>query len=234
MTTEQPDIFGVIQGAVEDAWPLMRSRMTVYWILAAVCALVVLATLWYLNTLDASTQMGARIEAAIQPVDLCGAIASFFIIPAAARTVRPEFKLTFLLILGLVGIGLVVGIATEIGLFLLLVPGVWVGVKLSQSTWTYLLSDGKNPFGESWEMTTGHFWETFGFFFLLTIAVVVAMIVVLGIPIFIELFAPLAGVVLGPIAFLGYVFTYHVTILGQMRWMLELRRIAEGRPQVSA
>ena len=229
MVAEQPDIFATIQGAFRDAGALMRTRMNVYWILAAVCALAVLLTLrWAGSVTDVATEQQLRIQGPLQSINLCSAIAWFFILPAAIRTVRPEFKLTFMLVLGLIGIGLVVGFATEIGLVLLIAPGIWVGVKLSQATWAYVMPAGKNPFEESWEMATGHFWETFGFYLLLGILVGLVLFAVLLIPVGVAVFVPLSGVVLGPIAFLGYVYCYHVSVLGNMRWMLELRRLGGG------
>jgi hypothetical protein len=228
VTTTQPDIFGVIQGAFRDAWPLMRSRMTVYWVLALICGALVLVALALGRLADSSVQESVRIETAIQPANLCGVIAAFFAIPAIVRTVQPEFKMTFIRILAVIGIGLVVGVVAELGLFLLIVPGIWFGVKLSLSTWTYLVSEDKNPFGEAWEITTGHFWETFGFLFVLSILVTLVTIVVFFIPVCVAIFVPVSAVVLTPLAFLGYMYVYHVASLGEMRWMLELRRLASG------
>ena len=222
--TTQPDIFATIQGAFRDAWPLMRSRMTVYWVLAAICAALVLIALAFGRLADPSAQEAVRIQTALQPANLCATIAAFFAVPVVVRTVRPEFAMTFVRILALIGIGLVVGIVAEVGLVLLIVPGVWFGVKLSLSTWTYLVDEGKNPFGEAWEITTGHFWETFGFFFVLSVVVTILYVVVFFIPVGVAIVAPLSAVVLTPIAFLGYVYVYHVTAIGEMRWMLELRR----------
>jgi hypothetical protein len=99
-------------------------------------------------------------------------------------------------------------------------------VKWSQATWTYLLSDGENPFGESWELTTGHFWETLGFMTLLALLLTVVLAVGFFLPAAIAIFVPVLAVLLAPIALLGYVFADHVAFLAQMRWMLELRRLA--------
>lgn len=201
----------------------MQSRMKTYWILAGICALASLAVpLAYLSH-DAQQAWQIRIQWAIQPANALGAIAMFFAIPAAARTVRPEFDMSFGRILGLIGVGLVVGVVAEIGIFLLVAPGIWVLGKWYLATWCYLLSDGKNPFGESWEITTGFFWETFGFAILLSMLVTVTLLVGFFLPVAIAIFVPLLAVVLCPLALLGYVFANHVTALAQMRWMLALR-----------
>lgn len=225
MVSARPDIFRTIEGAFRDAWPLMRSRMNVYGAMAGICGLVGLLAIAAYFTPDAQRAIQIRVQLAIQPADALGAIAMFFAIPAAVRTVRPEFSMTFGRVLGLMGVGLVVGIVCEAGLVLLIAPGIWFLGKWYLATWCYLLGDGKNPFGESWEITTGFFWETFGFAILLSMLVTVTLLVGFFLPIGIAIFVPALAFVLCPLAFLAYVFVNHVTALAQMRWMLALRAI---------
>jgi len=220
----QPDIAGTLQGAIRDSWPIMRSRSTV-WIVFAVIAALAGIVIPFVPVSDAATGQGMRMQLGIQPPNLLGGIAAFFVIPAVLRTVRPDFRMTFGRVLGLIGVAIVVGVVTEVAAAFLIVPGVWVGVKWSQSYWTYLLGEGKNPFGESWEMTTYHFWETLGFLFL--VAIVSGIVVIAAaIPVGVAVLAPILAVILLPIAFLVYVYSMHIAYLATMRWMLELRRIA--------
>jgi hypothetical protein len=219
----QPDIVQIVRGAFADAWPIMRSRIFVYGVLATVSALAGLSVP-FVHLADGNAQEQWQVQMAVQPANVLGAVAVFFALPAVLRTVRPEFRMTFIRILGMIGIGIAIGVVSEVGLFFLIVPGVLMFVKWSQATWAYLLGDGKNPFGESWEITTGHFWETLGFFFLLELVVTV-LLIGFFLPAAIAIFVPVLSVVLAPIAFLAYVFASHVSLLGQMRWMLELRRL---------
>lgn len=229
MIPAPPDLFRVVQGAFKDAWLLMRSRMNVYWVLAVICAVASMAVPLAHLTFDPQKALAIRIELAVQPANLLGAIAIFFVLPAVARTVQPEFVMTLGRILGLLGIGIAVGVVSEIGIFLLIAPGIWIMFKWYLATWCYLLSDGKNPFGESWEITTGRFWETVGFAILLSMLVTVVLLVGFLLPIAIAIFVPVLAIVLCPLAFLAYVFANHVTLLAQMRWMLALRAL----PRVS-
>ena len=222
---QQPDIAAIMRSSFRDAWPLMASRMTVYWILALVCGVLYVAMLAIARTGDPALQENLRVQAALQPANLCAGIAAFFAIATIARTVRPEFKMTAATVLTLFGIAIAVGICTEIGFLLFVVPGVWWGVKLSQTIWSYLLSEGENPFQESWQMTTGHFWETVVFFILMSVLVTLMLLVVYFVPGVIAFFVPFAGVIFAPLAFLGYTYGYHVSILANMRWMLELRAL---------
>ncbi|HEY1882074.1 MAG TPA: hypothetical protein VGG51_03410 [Candidatus Cybelea sp.] len=227
MTTAQPDIMGIIGSAFRAAWPLMERRMFVYWILAALTALGVVFGMWLGEFAGPSDQQAVHLEIAAQPVAAFAAIAMFFILPEVIRLVRPAFKMTFILVLAIIGIGLVVGIATEIGFVLLIWPGIWVAVKLSFATYAYLLDPGTNPFRESWALTTGHFWQTLGFMVVLSIFVGLIELVLLGLPLALAWVFPSGAVVLSPIAFLGVVYLYYVTFIAYMRWLLELRGLSE-------
>jgi hypothetical protein len=202
-TSPQPSIGEIIDRAFRDALPVMRSRTPVYGVLAAIAALGGLF-LPFAHAMGSTPVEGTRLQLALQPPNVLGAIAIFFVIPTVARTVRPEFRMTVGRVFGLIGIAIAIGVVVEVGFLLLIVPGVYMAVKWSQAQWAYLLGEGKNPFGESFEMTKGHFWHTLGFSILLALA---------------------AGVVLAPIALLGYIFAVHVAQLGSMRWMLALRAL---------
>ncbi len=221
------DILAVLESALRDAGPLMRSRK-VYLTLAVLCALLVGAALALANALDPTSQVQLRENAFSSAIGICMGVAAFFVMPAVARTVRPDFRLTVRGAVVLLLIAFVTGIGTEIGLVLLVLPGLWFGIKTSLATWTYLLSDGENPFAESWRLTTGHFWETFCLFFLLWVVMVLIDLVVLVVPVVVSVLVPLAGIVLAPLTFLGMVYVYHILCLTNMRWMLELRKFRDG------
>lgn len=227
VTSRQPDIMGVIGSAFRGAWPLMERKMLVYWILAALTALGVVFGMWLGEFSGPSDQQGVRLEIASQPVAAFAAIALFFILPEVIRVARPAFKMTFMLVLVCIGVGFVVALATEIGIFLLIWPGIWIAVKLNFSTYAYLLDQGKNPFKESWAITTGHFWTTLAFMGLLAIFVGLVEVVLLGLPIALAWVFPSGAVILSPIAFLGCVYVYYVTFLAYVRWLLELRGLSE-------
>lgn len=224
MTTVPPQstMPSIVEGAFRDSLPLLRSRLTVYGILAILCAIGGVVVPFVHGTDKMPTEL-LRLQIAVQSPNLCGAIAIFFIFPAVVRTVRPEFRMTVGRFFALIGIGLVVEICTAIaGLFLAL-PGLWIAVKWSQVYWTYLLGEGENPFAESWRITTGQFWETLGFLILLGIAVAIPVAVVFLGAGAVAAFVPALAIALMPVAFFGYVFALHASLLGQMRWMLRLR-----------
>jgi hypothetical protein len=232
-TPAHPSIRAIIDSAFRDALPLMRTRTRVYAglaVIAAVCGIFVP----FAHAVGYLPVDAVRLELFVQPPNILGAIAMFFVMPAVARTVRPEFVMTVGRVFGIIGVLIALGVVVEIGLILLIVPGVYMLVKWSQAVWTYVLGEGANPFGESFEITKGHFWDTLGFALLLGTAVVVPLAVVFVCAAAIAGAVPFLAVVLSPIAFLAYVFVIHVLRLGEMRWMLALRELRPGATMGSA
>ncbi len=65
---------------------------------------------------------------------------------------------------GLIGIYIVIGVATTIGIMLFIIPGIFISVKLSLAPAIYIIEE--EEFGEalskSWEVTRDYWWFTFG------------------------------------------------------------------------
>jgi hypothetical protein len=220
----KPDIFSsVLTSTLRDAWPLMRSRIELYIVLAMLSTAAFLAGNYFAYLGGPEGAPGIRLNALVQPLDISVIVATFFIFPAAARTVRPEFRMTAGRVLGVFGVGIVVDVVATIGLFLLIWPGVWILVKWSQATWAYLLSDGENPFNESWQLTNGWFWQTFGFFMILWVLLSAVISVTAYLPLALAFFVPVLGLVAIPVAVGGMVLALHISLLGWMRWLLALR-----------
>jgi hypothetical protein len=228
--SRRPDIGETISFAYRAAWPLMLSRRTIYSVLAVMCGLAGIGLPFVHGMgvgpngqdLDFST----RLQLAVQTPNLLGGLAALFVvIPTVARAGNPEFRMTVGKFFGMIGVGIVVGIVAELGLLLLVVPGVYLAVKLSQSVWAFLLTEGKNPWSESWEITKGSFWQTLLFLIVAGFAgalPIVGYFVAAGLAVAV----PVLGFALLPAAFVCYLFSYHVVMLAQMNWMLGLRSAA--------
>ena len=74
---------------------------------------------------------------------------------------------------GLIGIFIVIGIASTISLLLFIIPGIYVSVKLSLAPAIYIIEE--EDFGEalskSWNVTQDYWWFTFGVSFVVSIIV---------------------------------------------------------------
>src|SRR5580700_3080407 len=93
-----PDIGGIIQGSLGDAWPIMRSRLRVYIVLAIIAGIAGIIDPFV--PLPNDSAIPWRLELVLQPPNILGAIAAFFSVPAVIRTVRPDFRMTFGRVLG--------------------------------------------------------------------------------------------------------------------------------------
>jgi hypothetical protein len=224
----------IISGSFSGAFPLLRARPIPYIVLIVLGALVGLGmpalAAWFATLPPTPGQTGGSLTPAqvapllaLYPALFLGSIAQYFIIPAAMRTVKPEFGMTIGRLFGLLGMAVAVAIAVELGFFLFIVPGVWFAVKWSQYIWTFLMNDREDPLDESWRITTGHFWETFGFLFLIGMIASVLVFVVMGVIAGLSALLPQGGVVFVPIGLAIYIYAVAFVTLAQLRWMLYLR-----------
>jgi hypothetical protein len=233
----------IISSSFSGALPLLKSRGHVYVILLLVAAAAGFGLQFLTPMFDAASTTGnmspqmvhtlLSLYGSFYPALILAGISTYFIIPSAIRTIQPAFGMTIGRFFGLLGTGYAVVLAAEIGLFLLIVPGFWFGVKWSQYIWTYLMRDGEDPLDESWRITTGQFWETFGFFIVIGFIEVVILGVCLGIVAGLAYAMPQGAVVWCPLAFLACLFVVSFAVLAQLRWMLQLRERA-GTPAVAA
>ena len=96
---------------------------------------------------------------------LC-AIAFYFTLAAAIRRTNPTYKMTLVSALGVTSTFLLAFIGTVLGLLCLIVPGIWLGTKLSLAPFAYALRpmpySSADALTESWTLTTGYFWPTAG------------------------------------------------------------------------
>jgi len=83
----------------------------------------------------------------------------------AARLERPEYRMNASTVLTLIAASFFGGLATEFGLFLFVVPGIWIGNKLSMTAIAAVLDDLPLglAFDRSWRAIEGQFWTTLGF-----------------------------------------------------------------------
>lgn len=234
MRDYRPDYSSVFSGSAHDAWTLLVARknlvLTMLIGLAVVTAIAGLAGGWNFGFNVEGAKAGTFPPSAYladAAYYLAVMVLAFFALADSVRTVRPDFTLTFGGVLGLLGWSLVVGVIVDIGFLLFVIPGLYFFVKLSQAVYAYFLRPGENPVGRSWEATNGHFWQTAGFYLLISIFIGIGMML----PFYIAfggiyLFPP-AAIVLIPFVFGIWGFMVYFNQLIHVRWTEALLRAHE-------
>ena len=127
---------------------------------------------------------------------------SYFALADAIRTIKPSFRFTVMRLIMFFVYSLVVAIAITIGLCVFLLPGIYLGAKLSQTTFAYLIDEAHNPFAASWHITRGAPLRIIGFLAVITVLVaLISMVCTFPMALIAHFFLP-SVIVLGPLAFL--------------------------------
>jgi hypothetical protein len=229
-----PDYQNVFSESGHDAWTMFLRRKTLMIVLlVALAALAIPAAIFgspirpdvvQSNSYNATSALEGLLIGAYYIAVL---IISFCALADSIRTMRPDFKMTFVGVLAMIGLSIVVGIAIDVGALLFIIPAFWIAVKLSQTVYVYFLRPGRSALGESWNITTGHFWETLGFYLLLSLVVGFAMILPLYVAFFFSALYPLSGIVLIPFVFAIWSFIQYFNALVHVRWTEALLRSRE-------
>jgi Membrane domain of glycerophosphoryl diester phosphodiesterase len=131
---------------------------------------------------------GLIISTALQSVAAALAVAACFKVVSAAHLgehARAGESLRYGLsrLLPLIAAYLAVWLILIPGFLLLLVPGVWLAVRLAM-TFPVVVAERAGPLraiGRSWTLTDGHFWRTFATLLVLVLIAFVTSIVFLGV-----------------------------------------------------
>lgn len=152
------DAFGA---ALRDTWPALRSW--IWWLVPVV--LVSMAGLVVVGILNAPSDLPAsgeiwQVEAACA-IAIPFTVAAFFSLAGAVRTVRPDFRMTVRRFFGVIGWSLAASLIVMLGLVCLIVPGLYLLVKLGFTPYFYLLDESPgNQMATAWRRTRGAFWYT--------------------------------------------------------------------------
>ena len=229
-----------------EGFRLMRERLSIYLILAGVCAASAIVAFPRVDIYEALNEAanGRPLSLFTQPpvsVVLVLAIAAvLFILPSALRLIEPSFRMTLVRLGIAVATLVLVGVMVDVGTGLAVIPGIAVAVLLSQALVGALLrAPARASVGGlssallgamrgSYHMTRGHFATTLG-----VVAASLAMFVfpgscallvlwILGVKI------PASLILTSPLLLLTFVYFECVRYTLIVRWY---RRLAEDTPQ---
>jgi hypothetical protein len=207
-----PSVFDVLGRSLGDGWTLLRANPIPTFVIVAVALI------------GALVELVLPIEAGQRPLgerlanwQALSSFVFFFAVATGARTIKPEYQMTFGEFFAFVGWSLLSTIVSVVGFFLFVVPGFWLTGKLWPSAYARVLGS-RDPMTDSWNATTGVYWPTLGLsllFSALSFGITFACAFVTGLltmvfPV-LGIVAMLAGTVIG--CWFLYAFA-----LGYLRW----------------
>lgn len=163
-------------------------------------------------------------------------IAFYFTLAAAMRVQRPEYRMTVVDAFGVTVSYLLVFIATAIGLFCLIVPGIWISTRLALAPFSYVLDPGESPYSgldavaASWRLTRAHFWPTMWLLLLQALLVVVPSILIEVLAILLFQRSHFSAYFSAPLFLLVNVYVWQVLCLSYIDWTLELSAREQSLP----
>ncbi len=202
---------------IDSRATLMTYRKALY-----IClALALLAGFLGLFFPTGSRNQALAAASAFYYVIVLSAVLSYFGLAAAVRTIRPDFRMTVGRFFGALLYGLAVGIAIQVAAIFLIIPGIWIGAKLSLTIPMYLLYPDE-VFGKTWNSTLHRFWPTLGLVILTAIITTVLAGIATVAAVGIIMVLPPAAIALGPLALLVFAFVQQFHWLALVRWSQNL------------
>ena len=135
-----------------EGFALMRERWIPYGLLALACALSALAVFKKIDLLSVFASGNPLVVLRTPPINvilIAALIAIFFVLPSALRRIQPSFKMTAWRAVITLATLFCVGVATEIGYAAAVIPGIIIGVLMSQALINALLRTGERSSAES-------------------------------------------------------------------------------------
>src|SRR5215204_3564777 len=171
---------------LSTAWGLYRRHWRTLFAIAAV-VVVPFTLLQYLigdqiRTRGEQTANGVVVETASWAVGVAGLVTALaallmFLVLTGAITravaaevagedpgVEQSYRFGFHRIWSVLLVSVLVGLATVGGLILLVIPGIYIGIRLAVSIEALVVEGrpGTQAMGRSWELVGGHWWHAFG------------------------------------------------------------------------
>jgi hypothetical protein len=125
-----------LQGQVEVS--------TSFWAVASASLLAALVGLLLYQVLTGAITRNIAAEVAGQDLDL-----------------EQSYRFGFARLLPVLLVGILVGLATLLGLIVFIIPGIYIGVRLAVSTQALVVEDkrGTQAMRRSWDLVGGHWWH---------------------------------------------------------------------------
>lgn len=163
MDVEWTNPFGVLNSALGDSFAVLNKSLMLYAGLALGGLLIDL----FLTPLHPFVYYGYHYTA----TSIVATIAPFFAMANAVRTLAPQYKMTAVDVLAIVGLTILLMVSVGIGCVLLIVPGLFILARFGPIVPVYLVgravdSDG-GLFKRATDATAHRGWQTLGLFLMI-------------------------------------------------------------------
>jgi hypothetical protein len=180
-------------------------------------------------TLPPSSSNGFdAVHTMVSGTDCLLVLVFFFILADAVRTERPEFVMTFRVLISWLAKAWLSIAAIAAGIAFFVLPGVYAAVKLVPWTAYYFLGDDQ-PLQHTLRDTTGYFWETCALLVFLWLFPQLALIAAALIAVLSVVVLPICAIVATPLFVLCGCYVLTVACLVWIRYSAALRRAGGSR-----
>jgi len=223
----QPRIWPTVIGALRDSFSLIRGNPLVPVAFVAIGSLLAAGA----YTIAARNQVPAGFSPELFALSALWVVIFLTLYYSAfaesIRSLRPDFRMTGRMLLGVIGNSFLAGILTFAAGLCFVIPAYWVGVKVSLMPFAYALRNGApETLRVSWEMTNGYYWQTLGMYLLVGLPTAAAMFVLEFASIFVR--TTWAEILLVPLILAVFVWATYFQPLAYARWTDALLPRADG------
>lgn len=166
---------------------------------------------------------------------LLGAPAFYFTLAAAMRLRKPGYAMRAVSVISLLVANVLIFIMTLAGALVFIVPGVWIGTRISLAPYVLALDGSAAGYATealrtSWRLTEGRFWQTATLFLwqILFLALPLALLYAAAIEAFRSVHQ--SAYYFAPLLLLAGVFCVQVSNLAMLEWTAQLRAGRESLP----
>jgi hypothetical protein len=227
---------GLFSRLLNEALAVMRERWFVYVGFALFCGASAFEGLRHSRLLERAA-LAPLTLVQVQPINvilILSLAALFFVLPSALRRIDSGFKMTFWRAVLTIAMIVSVGLVTEVGYAAAIIPGLIVGILLSQAIVTALLHAPERGSARSavavigqsmrasFELTRGHFASTAGVVIASLAIVVVPSTIAFCAMLWLDELEPRTLVFMAPLLFLTFIYFECVRYTLVVRWYTRL------------
>jgi hypothetical protein len=239
---------GLFERLFGEGFALMWERRATYALFALACAVAGATSLGrssLLETFQSGNPAAVLRATPINVILLAALLAIFFVLPSALRRIQPSFRMNVWRAVVTLAVLLCLAVATDLGYAAAVIPGIVLGVLLSQALIAALLGSGERGSPREFVALIGHALKNSlrltKEHFVTTLGICALSLLILGIPftfgligmLVLDALEPRTLVLTAPALFLTFVYCECVRYVLIVRWYGRLNGISQNAPKAA-